>query len=451
MYRRSRCRKQNRKLIMRNLRCPLIKPRSDGGTFYTFGSAIEDIGLNINTSDYRVELSHYVILDIPQFRDNDQWISYLSYSDYNNPGDYQFANFFQCAVLNIETLLRAQDTYDFSTKETVSENLFWDVFNRLICGGTLFENTTYGNGEYYLASADIVKGIGLISGGSQRTDSYGIYNETYIQIPSSYKQTPVYFKKEWSTGYGTIPVTGPYLYGIPKSEISRYTTPPIDYITETGIDARYSSTGAVNRNTFYPNDAVKVEFSTDVLASIYGRDSITYDEMATEDNLPKEYKFNALLIYYSIYSANGDIIATNPYGLLILNSSESIDDAAEPGKKYWKFKELDKKASNSTTIGNSYAFRLNIKTSSTYSTNITVSDNSTVGYSQTLDYNDMVRYLGDAVNILSSNSQLIAKLVSENQALREMLVQAIDKIDTLNETIEGKNGVKARLTELEKT
>lgn len=435
---------------MRNLRCPLIKPRPGDGTFYTFGSALEDIGLNINTSDYKVELSHYVILDIPEF--GNQAFSYLGYGMYNNPGDYKFANFFQCAVLNVETLLRAQDSYDFSTKETVSENLFWEVFNQFLGQNSLFdENTTYGNGEYYLASSDYIKGIGLISGGAQRTDSYGIYNETYIQIPSSYKQTPVYFKKERSKGYGQISIDEPYLYGIPKSEMSEYTIRK--YISETGIDAYSNSTNVGKRvdgqYSFIPShDAVKVEFSTDALASIYGKDSITYDEMATADNLPEEYKFNALLVYYSIYNANGDIIATNPYGLLILTSSEKVGDS---NSGFYKFKELDKKASNSTTIGNSYAFRLNIKTSSTYATNITVSDNSTAGYSQTLDYNDMVRYLGDAVNILSSNSQLIAKLVSENQSLKEMLVQAIDKIDTLSETIDGQSGIKARLTALEKT
>ena len=51
----------------KNLRTPIIKPRTQGGTFYTFGSAMEDIGLNLNSSSNKVELSHYVLLDIPSF------------------------------------------------------------------------------------------------------------------------------------------------------------------------------------------------------------------------------------------------------------------------------------------------------------------------------------------------------------------------------------------------
>lgn len=431
---------------MRNLRCPLIKPRPTGGTFYTFGSALEDIGLNINTSDYKVELSHYVILDLPDF--DIFGGKPCGESVEITQGNLIFGSFFQNVILNTETLLRANDSYDFSSKETVSENVFWESMNYWMTKGSLTDNSdTYNikNKSYVRASSEFIKGIGAISGGAQRSDSYGIYNETYIQIPASYKQTPVYFKFETSPGYGNTHNPSDTVYGITAAEMSDAADGSGKIITETGLSA---NTKVWSGETYTPTYAsMKIEFSTDVLAQIYGVDSITYDEMATQDGLPEEYKFNALLIYYSIYNANGDVVATNPYGLLLLNPAE--ESKVDYDSQYYKFKELDKKASNSTTTGNSYAFRLNIKTSSAYSTNIIVEDNSVVGYSQVLDYNDMVRYLGDAVNIMSSNSQLIAKLVSENQSLKEMLIQAIDKIDTLNETIEGKNGIKARLTNLE--
>lgn len=434
---------------MRNLRCPLIKPRPTGGTFYTFGSALEDIGLNINTSDYKVELSHYVILDLPDF---DMFGGKPGGESVEiTPGNLMFGNFFQNAILNRETLLRASDSYDFSSKETVSENVFWDSLDRWLIGRWSLKIDDESDWcaikdiIYRRASHDFIKGIGAISGGAQRSDSYGIYNETYIQIPASYKQTPVYFKYEASPGYGVAYNPSDTVYGITAAEMSDATDGSGKIITETGLSADTHAWYGERINPY--GVARKIEFSTDVLAQIYGVDSITYDEMATQEGLPEEYKFNALLIYYSIYNANGDVVATNPYGLLLLNPAE--ESKVDFGRQFYKFKELDKKASNSTTTGNSYAFRLNIKTSSAYSTNITVEDNSVVGYSQTLDYNDMVRYLGDAVNIMSSNSQLIAKLVSENQSLKEMLVQAIDKIDTLNETIEGTNGIKTRLTKLE--
>ena len=53
--------------MSKKLRTPIIMPRKQGGTFYTFSSAMEDIGLNINESHNCVEISHYVLLDIPNF------------------------------------------------------------------------------------------------------------------------------------------------------------------------------------------------------------------------------------------------------------------------------------------------------------------------------------------------------------------------------------------------
>jgi hypothetical protein len=53
--------------MSKTLRTPIIMPRKQGGTFYTFGSAMEDIGLNINESHNRDEISNYVLLNIPKF------------------------------------------------------------------------------------------------------------------------------------------------------------------------------------------------------------------------------------------------------------------------------------------------------------------------------------------------------------------------------------------------
>ena len=44
-----------------------IRPmRTQGGTLYTFNSALEDIGLNINESKNTVKLTNYALLDIPE-------------------------------------------------------------------------------------------------------------------------------------------------------------------------------------------------------------------------------------------------------------------------------------------------------------------------------------------------------------------------------------------------
>ena len=93
--------------MAKKLRTPIIMPRKQGGTFYTFGSAMEDIGLNINESHNRVEISHYVLLDIPNFAnglDTDKTFlnltSEMNYSsseytiDSSAQGDFIFADQF---------------------------------------------------------------------------------------------------------------------------------------------------------------------------------------------------------------------------------------------------------------------------------------------------------------------------------------------------------------------
>ena len=56
---------------MASFKTPKIsKMRTSGGTFITFGSATEDIGLNINERNNKVSLSNYVLLNIPDMSTN---------------------------------------------------------------------------------------------------------------------------------------------------------------------------------------------------------------------------------------------------------------------------------------------------------------------------------------------------------------------------------------------
>ena len=97
---------------MKNIRTPLIKPRNNGGTFYTFGSALEDIGLNINELSDKIALSHYVLLDLPE-------TSNIQGDNFN----IAFADSLQNYALNFETVVRNEDNYNFSEKLTVSESM----------------------------------------------------------------------------------------------------------------------------------------------------------------------------------------------------------------------------------------------------------------------------------------------------------------------------------------
>ena len=221
--------------MAKKLRTPIIMPRKQGGTFYTFGSAMEDIGLNINENHNRVEISHYVLLNIPNFANNlntnNTFLNLSSELDYSSPeytvdsstqGDFIFADQFQNYCLNFETVLRNQENYNYASNKTVSERAFWKwLFGRMKNDDDRF--ITDGNYIYEKKEKAIAKAFGAISAGSQRTDDSGLYNETFVQIPSSYGQMRVLFKKVIDENYIETSYKGTninrWIENIDKSEI----------------------------------------------------------------------------------------------------------------------------------------------------------------------------------------------------------------------------------------
>lgn len=247
--------------MSKKLRTPIIMPRKQGGTFYTFGSAMEDIGLNINESHNKVEISHYVLLDLPKFANNlstsETYLNLNSEMDYKTnehtkdssaQGDFVFADSFQDYCLNFETVLRNQDEYNYASNKTVSERVFWKwLFGRMKNDNNRFVT----DGDYiYEGDKDkaIAKAFGAISAGSQRTDDSGLYNETFVQIPSSYGQMRVLFKKVIDEnyidgryqGYG-----GAYIENIDESEITDIVIDNIVIFHMYSEEFSYPSTGSI--------------------------------------------------------------------------------------------------------------------------------------------------------------------------------------------------------------
>jgi hypothetical protein len=416
----------------KKLRTPLIKPRTQGGTFYTFGSALEDIGLNTNELNNKVVLSHYVLMDLPEFNSDDLKTN-SDYSDNPYAGNYIFAEAFQDYVLNMETAVRNHELYDFSNSITVSERIFWKWLYPYMDLEKV-EDT-----DYYVDKNRIAKCFGYINAGAQRSDDYSMYNETFVQVPSSFGQMRVLYKVTEDdnyfadSSYGCYDNSTGYIEYISEEEVD----PSTDMLNRTGISAM----GIFDENNTYfateDKDFLTVEFDLDGLRSYYGDDTLTYDDLAMKEVeneesderiagiLSQNFSFNSALIYYSVYDSTGkNILATNAYGLLLFNNSEVTPD----GNAY-AFESFIKKMSTSTSSGTAYSFRLNIKTSSVYSGDITVTDNATPAYSMSTDFNDTVKNLNTAINILKSNANLVGLISSNYNNLKNLTVQAIDKAD----------------------
>lgn len=427
--------------MSKKLRTPLIKPRTQGGTFYTFGSAVEDIGLNINEKSNRVELTHYALIDIPEFSKN----SLLANGSYNSPdaGDLLFAESFQNYALNFETVVRNQNTYNFAINKTCSEKVFWKWLFK-ISGKTPSDFQLVGD-NLYIDTTDnpIVKAFGQISAGSQRTDDYGIYNETFVQIPSSYGQMRCFFKNDQDENYNKKMSSfscEQYIENINEDELNGDT----NTIKSTGISA-LSIVDNVAESTYVldqdnPTDFFGIEFDLDKLRTYYDEETLTYDDLGfgiEGDELPTNFSFNAILIYYSIFDANNNIIlATNLYGIYIIEKAVEIK-----GDPTYKFASLHKRKTTSQETGTSFSFRLNIKPTSAYSGDVTVIDNSSSAFSMATDFNDVLRNLNSAIRTLSSNSKLIYDIAKDNKSLKNLAVQALDKVNDLESTINSMKNV----------
>ena len=423
--------------IHKKLRTPYIKPRTQGGTFYTFSSALEDIGLNINELRNKVSMSHYVLLNIPSFTGG-------TYdSEKVNVGDYSFAEILQNYGLNMETVLRNQPYYSFTESLTVSERVFWKMMSSKF--GAEFEKID--GTDYWEETTGLIKGFGQITAGSQRTDAYGIYNETLIQIPSSYGRMRTLFKQVSDRNCHTTDANEIYECYSNNGYIENVDENDID--SETGLlPTGISATAMTDTNGGYTvdgNELMSVVFSLPELRDYFGDDTLTYDTMGIqatgiEEGEPvNSYEFNAILVYYSIYDTNGNTLATNAYGILLLNN------AVASGSSF-VFPTITKVKTTNTTTGNSYAFRINIKTSTVYSGDVVVHDESTGAYEMTTEFNDVIRNLGVAINTLKSNANLIASISDSNETIKKLAMKSLQKIDDIEKDINNlKKGSSRRI------
>lgn len=195
---------------------PFVKRmRTNGGTIYTFSSAVEDIGLNINERNNVVKISHFALLDIPSINEPTDieenrfnvnaiagaW-EYAQDSASIKDGRVLIAESFQNYALNLESNLLNSDDYNPTLTRTVTERVFWKWLKET--GAIRFDkDLSVGSTQYWGEELDadgslgynrVVKYVGPVSAGNVRTDTFGTYNETYVLVPTSHGQTDAYFQ-----------------------------------------------------------------------------------------------------------------------------------------------------------------------------------------------------------------------------------------------------------------
>jgi hypothetical protein len=204
---------------------PFIRPiQTQGGTFYTFTSATEDLSLTFNNSGKKFSFSKYALLDLPNIArttsdaPNEENVIQLD----NIPGAFQyvnnsktynqmFAESLQNYVMNLETMVISFPTYETDSLSTVSERVFFKWLKEIgalrfneantaqspLTAGIRFTeeyaSTIYNPVVKYIGDIDMVNSVKSTSDAS---------TEVYINVPTKDGATPlVLFKSTSDVNY----------------------------------------------------------------------------------------------------------------------------------------------------------------------------------------------------------------------------------------------------------
>ena len=229
---------------------PLIKPvRLQGGTFYTFSSASEDLGMSFNTATKKFRFSKFALLNLPDIQANTT--NYENLMQFRNvPGafgtidgtktlnDY-FAESFQNYCLNLEALITALPGYDPNADRTVTERVFFKWLKEI--GAIRFRqsipaeqsSTTYGTRFVEEDVSDtykkVIQYIGDINVVNSVRNNFNAYSEVYIHVPTSHGSSPAvlfdtiadanYYPSAAFTNEPVNPLAAEYLVGRDASTV----------------------------------------------------------------------------------------------------------------------------------------------------------------------------------------------------------------------------------------
>lgn len=544
---------------------PLLRRlRENSGSLYVFPSVSEDIGLNLFQRNTNVALSHYALLDLPAantIASQDASLDVNNFNLTNIPGhlsnvfgtntkrsaSWQIAASLQNYAMNFETVLLNQETYNYQLTNTVSERVFFKWLSE--SGAIRFVKANLGTDETYFIEAPeskqildstgevsniltgynrVIKCFGEISASNSLSGEFGMSNEVYCNIPTSYGSPLQYFKQTEDQNYKLGEVytssSATYLEGrdVDTNNAIVYTvnTPFADnaddaflphvftrdnngnkemtsktwweaegislnrnsaykcYITNKkvqdleadenieayGFDKEtlsfplsFDSIGTEERDpTAYPKDFKKTAVDgvslvkrISELRKIYGaRDNqeitsnITLDDINTNENyvIEKEFKFNAVLLYYTVYDSQQKVpLSTNLFGILFLDSPVySNNSGTDNTGAHLNFyiPPLTKKKSDDFGFGTGFSFRINVKTLSIYdNTDAYINDQTTSASIIGEDFNEVLHNLNRSIEILNTNTATTKKIADKYVEIYNNQKSALDEIVVLKSKV----------------
>ena len=433
------------------IRTPLLRPlRDNGATLYVFPSANEDIGLNLNSRATGVAMSHYALLNLPvMFGNTDPKTESIA-----------IATDLQNYMMNLECTLLNQDSYNYQEYHTVSERAFFHwlkSFEKRYNNSKLsLERTQNGNDVYYKETDNtnrVVQCFGAIDAGNSLSTEFGMFNETYVNIPTSYGNGPVFFKQvqdssETNYIYGKTYNTGDseYLQGrknnVDTLKILSDVKPKYDNGTSYILNDAYEIVKDINEiqsacRAFTNDKNIQINSYDDVNIDQKTQFSGKYCDITLN---PCEFGFNAILLYYSVYDQNDTTktaYAINLFGIVFLDSPSSVQNGQAKIPSLIKKKSFGG-ANKANFFGNSYSFRVNIKTLSVYdNTDAMIQDNTTMSSINSVDFSDVVSNLNRAIDVMNTNVQSTMAIQDAYMTTLKLTDENKQKLQELETKLDG--------------
>lgn len=433
------------------IRTPLLRPlRDNGATLYVFPSANEDIGLNLNSRATGVAMSHYALLNLPvMFGNTDPKTESIA-----------IATDLQNYMMNLECTLLNQDSYNYQEYHTVSERAFFHwlkSFEKRYNNSKLsLERTQNGNDVYYKETDNtnrVVQCFGAIDAGNSLSTEFGMFNETYVNIPTSYGNGPVFFKQvqdssETNYIYGKTYNAGDseHLQGrknnVDTLKILSDIKPKYDNGTSYKLDDAYEIVKDINEiqsacRVFTNNKNIQINSYDDVNIDQKTQFRDKYCDITSN---PCEFGFNAILLYYSVYDQNDTTktaYAINLFGIVFLDSPSSVQNGQAKIPSLIKKKSFGG-ANKANFFGNSYSFRVNIKTLSVYdNTDAMIQDNTTMSSINSVDFSDVVSNLNRAIDVMNTNVQSTMAIQDAYMTTLKLTDENKQKLQELETKLDG--------------
>lgn len=434
------------------IRTPLLRPlRDNGATLYVFPSANEDIGLNLNSRATGVAMSHYALLNLPvMFGNTDPKSESIA-----------IATDLQNYMMNLECTLLNQDSYNYQEYHTVSERAFFHWLKsfgtRHIKDSKLNLDRTQNSNDVYYKETDntnrVVQCFGAIDAGNSLSTEFGMFNETYVNIPTSYGNGPVFFKQVQDTSetnyiYGKTYNAGDseYLQGrknnVDTLKILSDVKPKYDSGTSYTLNDAYEIVKDINEiqsacRAFTNDKNIQINSYDDVNIDQKTQFSGKYCDITSN---PCEFGFNAILLYYSVYDQNDTTktaYAINLFGIVFLDSPSSVQNGQAKIPSLIKKKSFGG-ANKANFFGNSYSFRVNIKTLSVYdNTDAMIQDNTTMSSINSVDFSDVVSNLNRAIDVMNTNVQSTMAIQDAYMTTLKLTDENKQKLQELEAKLDG--------------